>query len=83
MLSIRTKNLNEVYNETTALSDKNDTVKIDLNALLDIDIKVMLSHLNYSENAYAKYFNKNGKYIIHLLKDEKILKRRMENVKMR
>ena len=74
-LFITTKNLNEAHNKRIALTDKNDTVKIDINTLFDIDMEVMLSHLNYAENAYAKYFDKNSKYINHLVKDEKILKK--------
>ena len=73
-LFITTKNLNEAHNKRIALTDKNDTVKIDRNTLFDIDMEVMLSHLNYAENAYAKYFDKNSKYINNLVKDEKILK---------
>ena len=73
-LFITTKNLNEAHNKRIALTDKNDTVKIDINTLFDIDMEVMLSHLNYAENAYAKYFDKNSKYINNLVKDEKILK---------
>ena len=74
-LFITTKNLNEADNKRIALTDKNDTVKIDINTLFDIDMEVMLSHLNYAENAYAKYFHKSSKYINHLVKDEKILKK--------
>ena len=31
-------------------------------------------------NAYAKYFNKNSKYMNHLVKDEKILKKIFNNM---
>ena len=75
-LFIKPKKLNQVDNKRIASSDKNRTVKIDLNtSLLDIDLNVMLSHLRYAENAYAKYFDKNSKGMNHLVKDEEIIKK--------
>ena len=77
---IKPENLNQVDSKRIALSDKNRTVKIDLNNLLDIDLNVMLSHLSYAENAYAKYFDENSKGMNHLVKDEKILKKTFKNM---
>ena len=73
-------NINEEDNKRIALSDKNHMIKIHLNTLLDIDIKVMLFLFRSlcvklpQINAYAKYFDKNSKCMNHLVKDEKILK---------
>ena len=41
-------NINEVNIKEILLSHKNHLVKIYLNTLLDIDIRVMLSHYHYS-----------------------------------
>ena len=40
-------------------------------------MNVMLFHLM---NAYAKYFDKSSKYMNHLVKDEKILKKIFKNM---
>ena len=74
-LFIKPKNLNQVDSKRIASLDKNHTVKIDLNTLLDIVFNVMLSHLSYAENAYAKYFDKNSKGMNHLVKDGEIIKK--------
>ena len=81
MLSIKKSiNIKEEDNKRIALSDKNHMIKIHLNTLLNIDIKVMLFHFHSlcmklpQMNAYAKYFDKNSKCMNHLVKDEKILK---------
>ena len=73
-------NINEEDNKRIALSDKNHMIKINLNTLLDIDIKVMLFLFHSlcvklpQMNAYAKYFDKNSKCMNHLVKHEKIPK---------
>ena len=41
-------NINEGDIKRIVLSDKNHLVKIYLNTLLDIDIRVMLSHYHYA-----------------------------------
>ena len=53
-------------------------VKIHLNTWLDTDIKVMPSPLCVKfpkMNAYAKFFDRNNKYINLLVNDKKIFKR--------
>ena len=37
-------------------------------------MKVMPFHIHYASN-FFKYFDKNSKYMNHLIKDEKILKK--------
>ena len=76
----KTKKPYQVDSKRIASLDKTNTVKIDLNTLLDIVFNVMLSHLSYAENAYAKYFDKNSKGMNHLVKDEEILKKTFKDM---